>query len=278
MDTIVIFIKTDSITISENINPNSQISFIFDIIKIKIGEDIRKSHTLIFGTHILDESQTLQYYKILNGSTIRTNFSIGKINYYKPVDTIGMLSYQNLINELGKTNVNNDFTIISLLSFNMEKTNLEKNLSQQLQPKTIKFILETYIGQKPNTNININIVLVDIGFIDYNNYYLNHDFKKCKNTPQINDILSLEPCKNFTSLDNRILKFKTNDTNIIPIYKYLNISNNTNIKLQFTFYFVGVDIKNMDSDGNICSVDYTPIINDNLFVNMWTQQNMNFKY
>ncbi len=273
MGTINIYIKTDNVTLSEKMNPNSQVSLIFDIIRIKTGYDISNTHILQHGTHILDEFKKLDHYNINNGSTIRTNFSIRKLNFNKKVDFIGMYSYQNLVNELGQSNDTNEFIIVSLMSFNIEKDNLIKNLSQQLQPTTIVEILNS--GKiNLQKKIIINLILIDLAFIDYNLNYLNNNFKILKNNPQINDILNLKLCDNFTSLNNRIIKFKTNSNNIKTIFKYLNISDDKIInQIEFNFYFVGMDIKSEDPEGNFCSISYESIKNkSNLFINMWTQE------
>ncbi len=278
MGTINIFIKTDNITLSEKMNPNSQVSLIFDIVRIKTGYDISNTHILQYGTHILDEFKQLDHYNINNGSTIRTNFSIRKLNFNKRVDFIGMYSYQNLINELGRNEDTNEFIIVSLMSYNIEKDNFIKNLSQQLQPKTI---LEILNSEKINLQkkIIINLFLIDLAFIDYNLNYLNNNFKILKNNPQINDILNLELCNEFTSLNNRIIKFKTNSNSIKLICEYLTISDDKLIhQLEFNFYFVGMDIKTEDPEGNFCSINYESIKNkSNLFINMWTQEKLKVK-
>jgi hypothetical protein len=274
---IHIFIKLENTNYSHTFYQDNFMYEIYGICEAKCKYVIRKNHNITYKGKPIRDELTFGDYNIKDNDTICVVFSVGKDNIAKPQDIEGLKEYQQLVDSLLKERTDDVWHIFSKMSYNVCNDCSKKELIQQLQPETIKHII---ISKFSFEHLEINIILSDNEFIDYNKRIFNL-FSIFSGPRQINEMLYLSSPE---KISNRIIKFSTNVQSNDKLKSYLadeqGITNqginkkyleNSNIKINF--YFVGVSLnlncKESDITVNNCyGIDFSRL--RNYYVNMWT--------
>lgn len=256
---ILINLKSTN-TICTQIDVNASIKKIYDIIFEKTQFDLSKSHILLCNSRILSLDKIISDYCVDNDMIVYVMFSAGKFNALKPMDTLGIESYCQLLKHLVNDNPN-DLLIVSLLSSNICKDSYDKNLRQQIQPASV---IKLITKSTKMSLIKLNIVLTDTEFIGYPN-----STTGCK---QIVELFQMEPESTPSFRTQHVTKWVSTKQSTKIILNYCGIYSNDLInKISINYYLVGVTFNTLTSQNNvICGIDHSPYINSNSIINMWT--------
>ncbi len=288
MEKINLYLKLNTKTYYVQVPNNLLIADLYNIIKIKSQTSLQNTHVFKFNGKILQDNKTLEDYDVKTESTFDVSYSQGKINSTRKPDIQGEIMFKRLLDDIALNSGLYDINIISLMSYNVEMSNKEKILLQQLQwPTLTKELMKLdEIINKPDNIINANIILADTNFTTYNKMYnqmaqLSYvelmETNYHKTTQQINTMcdikLNLEFLNNASKYSYRISKHSIM-LNEFAFKNIFNVSKSLEKIVQLNFYFVGIIFFNLgydDPKNNIaCGFDFSALSKNNLHVNLWT--------
>jgi len=270
----------------EDVDPELPIKQIFTLIENKYNIIVENCYNIYQSSKLLDDNQLVKNYNISSNTILNVQFSMSKKMKNNPHDYTGEQAFSKLIALLEKRFKPNTFNVVSLMSYNVTEHIVQKNLIQQTQFNLLNQIIK--IASNANEKkIRINMMLPDYNFIKYIKWYiqkykLNYDIFKNSDqydefTQQIHDYLQISYDTKFMDKSelfyNRIIRFSIDSNNHPHLFASLNI-NYGNIKTKIYFYYIGITFKsNSEYDipyGIINGFNYKKLFGKNLFVNMWT--------
>lgn len=309
MEKINVFFKINGKFYCENIPYNLTIDNLYDIIESKISSKIRKTHVIKIHGQIARENTNLSDYNITPECTLDVFYSISKAGLYEKPDIEGITMFEKLILNLAHDSGLYDINIISLMSYNVDLSNVKKNFLQQLQWPILKKELSKLdkMYKELDGLVNVNILLPDRNFIEYNSMYSpnfeknkkNFDSIDCSGTISDEDVDSLISIINENSNDNpnsqinslcdiklnsafnknaheynyRISKHSIMLQNF-KLKKIFGVSHSLEKITQMNFYYVGIIFPNTNltnlQDLITYGVNFAPLAKYNLHVHMWT--------
>lgn len=281
MSTINIFIKYNNKTLVHTVSKDLAISEIYNLIEISTKQNVKKTHIIQGFGRILDDDKKLSDYPIDQNSLIRVDYSMGKSFRNEPIDILGHRSFYRFIKKMSKKSTDSNYFIISLLSFNVCKDtgSIIKNINQQLQPCIINNIIKKI--KSDMDKININLILPDYNFIEYNKYFISNNYQPFiihnQQAPQINEMFKIPQSQTFNTKSekyfNRIVKFSTRLNNNCNLMNIFNVDEELANRIKFNFYFVGIKLSSTtdnNSNYNYYGFDYTHLVHKNTIIVMWT--------
>lgn len=284
MEKINLFFKINTKIYCEIIPKDSTINSLYDIIELKSNTEIRKSHVFKINGKIVQDNKKLTDYNISPNTTIDVQFSLSKCEKNRDPDIEGEMIFNKLVNDIGHNCGIFDVNIVSLMSYNVDMTNINKIFLQQLQwPILGKELKRLDLMSKDLEGlVNINIILPDRNFISYNNNpiasnedsFLNSSEKINKQIDSICDIKkNTSFTKNAHEYNYRVSKYSVMLQNF-KLKKLFEVSSSLQKIVQLNFYYVGIIFEKIEfnnSEKNIVyGFDFTPLKPYNLHVHVWT--------
>ncbi len=277
----------NSKTYCERVCPKTKISDLYDIVESKSTSSLRNTHVFRFNGRSIDEDKTLEDYNICKDSTLHVCFSLSRTRLTAKPDIEGELMFTKFIGQLAHDSGVDDINIVSLMSYNVDISNTEKILLQQLQWPTVKAQLaklEKKINQLEGI-VNLNIILPDSNFTNYNKMLSpDTDFTNLKQNPhvelpnpQIDSICEIKLNSAFTKnaheYNYRISKYSTMLKNF-KLKKLFGASKSLEKIVLINFYYVGIVFTNPHVDNPkkciASGIDFYPLKPYNLNVCVWT--------
>ena len=308
MKKINIFFKINNKIYCENVPYNLPIDKLYDIIETKTEIEIRTTHVIKICGKIANDNDILSDYNITPECTLDVYFSMSKAGLFQKPDEEGINMFQKLISNIAHDSGLYDINIVSLWSYNVDLSNIQKIFLQQLQWPVLKKELKRLdkILNELEGLVNVNILLPDRNFIGYNSMYnsnfvnkqnifasiaegcslANMDTKSLKiineNTdtdknPQINSICGIKLNtafnKNVHEYNYRISKHSIMLHNF-SLKNIFGVSKKLEKIIQLNFYYIGVIFTNIDFDKPkefiTYGIDFSQLSPYNLHVRMWT--------
>lgn len=275
-----IIIKLDSLTCAIYIPIQTSISDLYDIVEKKTNTKIKKTHSLKLNGKVCLDDKLLSDYNISDGIIMYVQYSLCRAENFRDPDLLGEHIYSQFIKDLASQSNQYSINIISLMSYNVDTSNIKKMILQQTQYPTIRKELKKMSHHAHE--ININVILTDRNFIEYNKRELNCFFPvrdvdlDIEYTPQIDTLCQIQIDENFLEksklYSNRITKYSIplEKTKIFNLVKIPGLDK-SNILLNF--YYVGLIFENTTNipDKSIYyGIDYSSLVPFNLHVLMWT--------
>jgi hypothetical protein len=133
MEKINLFFKINTKIYYEIIPLDSIINSLYDVIEVKSNTELRKTHIFKIYGKILQDNKKISDYNITSNSTIEVLFSHSKCEKNRDPDIEGVMMFKKLVDDIGHNCGMFDVNIVSLMSYNVDMTNKNKILLQQLQ-------------------------------------------------------------------------------------------------------------------------------------------------
>lgn len=277
----------NSKTYCERVCPKTKISDLYDIVESKSTSSLRNTHVFRFNGRPIDDDKTIEDYNICKDSTLYVCFSLSRTRLSTKPDIEGELVFTKFIGQLARDSGVDDINIVSLMSYNVDISNTEKILLQQLQWPTVKAQLaklDKKINQLEGI-VNLNIILPDSNFTNYNKMLSpDTDLTSLEKTPyaefpnsQIDSICEIKLNSAFTKnahdYNYRISKYSTMLQNF-KLKKLFGASKSLEKIVLINFYYVGIVFTNPHIDNPkkciASGIDFSPLKPCNLHVHVWT--------
>lgn len=293
MENFNIFFRINGKVYCESVSSCLPIDGLYDIVENKTSLSIRKTHVIKFNGKNLNDKKILNDYNVNSESTFDIQFSPSKAESHRKPDIEGEQMFMKLINRIAHDCGTHDINIVSLMSYNVDVSNVPKIFLQQLQWPTLKTQLKRLdkIVNDLEGLVNVNIILPDRNFIGYNNMFnpnaitnkeldelidsisgsstiTDSNFESViklyennltTKTQQIDKICRIKPNsgfnKNAHEYNYRIRKYSVMLQNF-TLKKIFGISHPLEKIVQLNFYYVGIIFENIEFNDPKNSIAY----------------------
>ena len=287
MNQINLFLRLNTKTYCGIVPCNTTISSLYEIIESKSNTSVKKTHVLKINGKIAHDDAKLADYNISPDTTIEVQYSLSKADSNRDPDIEGEMMFTKFIKQIAHDSGLNDINIVSLMSYNVDLSNVEKILLQQLQWPTLTKELKRLDKKIEELEgiINVNIIMPDRNFISYNellNPYVDTSeifIEKYKGmlTNQIDSLCGIKLnsafFKNAHEYNYRIGKYSVMLQNF-RLKKIFGVSKPLEKIVQLNFYYVGIIFENAIYNNPKKYIahgfDFSPLSSYNLHVHVWT--------